>query len=47
MNIGGFLGWVAHWDGRNNSGKRVASGVYLYTLQTRNFTAIRRMLIMK
>jgi len=38
---------AAYWDGRNLSGERVASGVYFYTMQTNNFTATRKMLILK
>ena len=38
---------AAHWDGKNESGESVASGVYFYTLMTGNFTATRRMLILK
>ena len=37
----------AYWDGRNNTGERVASGVYFYTLQTKDFAATRKMLIAK
>ncbi len=37
----------AYWDGRNEHGEAVASGVYFYTLSARNFTATRKMLIMK
>jgi len=36
-----------HWDGRNEKGERVASGVYFYTLTTDDFTATRKMLILK
>ena len=38
---------AAYWDGRNAVGERVASGMYFYTLQTSNFTATRRMVILK
>ena len=38
---------AAYWDGRNDIGERVASGVYFYTLQTPEFTATRRMVILK
>ena len=38
---------AAYWDGRNTVGEPVASGVYFYTLTTGEFTATRRMLILK
>ena len=47
---------AAYWDGRNNIGEPVASGVYFYTLSTEStrdsvtageFTATRKMLIRK
>ncbi len=36
-----------YWDGRNEVGEGVASGVYFYTLTAGNFSATRRMLILK
>ena len=38
---------AAYWDGRNAVGERVASGIYFYTLQTADFAATRRMVILK
>ena len=38
---------AAHWDGRNEFGEPVASGVYFYTLTAGEFTATRKMLITK
>ena len=38
---------AAHWDGRNQLGEFVASGLYFYTLTAGEFTATRRMLILK
>lgn len=38
---------AAYWDGKNEFGEPVASGVYFYTLSAGNFTATRRMVIRK
>jgi len=38
---------AAYWDGRNEMGEAVASGVYFYTLTAGNFTATGKMLIRK
>ena len=38
---------AAYWDGRNNLGEQVASGVYFYSLTTPDFSATRKMLILK
>ena len=38
---------AAYWDGKNESGESVASGLYYYTLTADNFTATRKMLIRK
>ena len=38
---------AAYWDGRNQLGEPVASGLYFYTLTADDFTATRRMLILK
>ena len=40
-------GRAAYWDGRNQIGEPVASGVYFYTLAVEDFSATRRMLILK
>jgi len=40
-------GRAAYWDGTNNLGERVASGVYFYAIQAGDFHAIKRMVIMK
>ena len=36
-----------YWDGRNQLGEPVASGLYFYTLTAGDFTGTRRMLILK
>ena len=36
-----------YWDGRNHVGERVASGVYFYTLTAGDYSATRKMLILK
>ena len=38
---------AAYWDGKNEVGEPVASGIYFYTLTAENFTATRKMLIRK
>ncbi len=38
---------AAYWDGRNNLNERVASGIYFYQFQAGEFSATRRMLILK
>ena len=36
-----------YWDGRNDRGESVASGLYFYTLRAGEFTGTRKMLIRK
>ena len=38
---------ATYWDGKNEIGEPVASGVYFYTLSAGNFMATRKMLIRK
>ena len=38
---------AAYWDGRNDFGETVASGLYFYTLTAGDFSATRKMLILK
>ena len=38
---------AVYWDGRNQLGESVASGLYFYTLTAGKFTGTRRMLILK
>ena len=37
----------AHWNGRNEFGERTASGVYFYVMKAGNFSATRKMMIVK
>jgi hypothetical protein len=36
-----------HWDGRDDRGQSVASGIYLYTLRTGSETFTRKMMVLK
>ena len=38
---------AVYWDGRNEKGESVSSGVYFYTLNTDTYTQTRRMVILK
>ena len=38
---------AAYWDGRNDVGERVASGVYFYQLQAEGLSYLRKMVILK
>ncbi len=38
---------AAYWNGRDNFGEKVSSGVYFYTLQAGNFSTVRKMAIVK
>ncbi|HHZ89282.1 TPA: YHYH protein [Candidatus Poribacteria bacterium] len=40
-------GKAAYWDGRNNFGEQVASGVYFYRLQAGDYSQTRKMVILK
>ena len=40
-------GRALHWDGKNQIGESVASGLYFYSLTAGEFSATRRMLILK
>ena len=37
----------AAWDGTNTAGAKVASGMYLYRIQAGNFTAVKKMVMLK
>jgi len=36
---------AAHWDGKNEAGEYVSSGIYFYSIQAGEFTATKKMLI--
>ena len=40
-------GKAYYWDGKNDAGRNVASGFYLYELRTDSFNKVRRMLLLK
>ena len=40
-------GRAAYWDGRNNLGEPVASGIYFYTLSAGEFSKTHKMLVVK
>jgi flagellar hook assembly protein FlgD len=35
------------WNGTNDAGQNVVSGIYLYKISTEKFTATRRMILLK
>ena len=41
-------GWYSvHWDGKDSSGKPVASGIYLYQIQAKDFIQIKKMTLIR
>ena len=48
-SIGSYMttSTAAYWDGKNETGEHVSSGIYFYVLRTKNFSATRRMVILK
>jgi len=39
--------YTAHWDGRNELGKEVTSGIYIYRLETSKYCNMNKMLLVK
>jgi flagellar hook assembly protein FlgD len=35
------------WNGKDNSGKNTSSGVYFYKMKASNYTATKKMILMK
>ena len=38
---------AAYWDGRNECGEEVASGIYFYRITADDFSAVRKMAVRK
>ena len=38
---------AAYWDGRNDDGELISSGIYFYQLRAGDYTAVRRLVILK
>jgi flagellar hook assembly protein FlgD len=39
--------YTVTWDGNNDRGQQVASGVYFYKLTTKNFVKTKKMVLLK
>lgn len=39
--------YMVHWDGMDDHGQKVASGIYMYQLTSGDFSQIRRMMLLK
>jgi hypothetical protein len=49
QNAGAYISRdkAAYWDGRNESGEKVSSGAYFYTIKAGNFTATRKLVVLR
>ena len=41
----GFYSYI--WDGKNNAGRSVTSGIYFYKMQNSDYTRTRKMILLK
>ncbi|MCB0294487.1 MAG: T9SS type A sorting domain-containing protein, partial [Calditrichaeota bacterium] len=39
--------YTAHWDGRNDAGQLVGSGIYIYRINAGEYRAMRKMILLK
>ncbi|MDE0317526.1 MAG: hypothetical protein OXM61_21825 [Candidatus Poribacteria bacterium] len=47
VSVRSSCGRTAYWDGRNERGEPIASGLHFYMFTARDFTSTRRMLLRK
>ena len=40
-------GYIVTWDGMNDSGEHVSSGVYFYKMVSKNFTQTKKMVLLQ
>jgi hypothetical protein len=48
--VNGYLEAANHlviWDGKDNSGRNVSSGVYFYKMDTKEYSSIKKMILLK
>ncbi|MFP6722657.1 MAG: FlgD immunoglobulin-like domain containing protein [Candidatus Poribacteria bacterium] len=38
---------AAYWDGRNDAGETMGSGIYLYEMRTGDYTSVRKAMLLK
>jgi len=39
--------YVAHWDGKDDQGSELGSGVYVYRIEAGEFVNLKKMLVLK
>ena len=49
LQAGGYVSQsrAIYWDGKTDTGERVASGTYFYTLRTEGYTSTQKMIVLK